>query len=85
MAKGKSDKRNAVDKVLHTMKRRENSALTTVDAALRLSINPAILRRHLRLGNVKSFKIGNQFRITESEIERIMLVGLPALNFEKPE
>lgn len=85
MAKAKSEKRHAVDKVLHEMKRRQNSALTTAGAALRLAINPAILRRHLRLGNVKSFKIGNQFRITEGEIERIMLVGLPALDFQKPE
>lgn len=80
---GKNEKRKAVDKVLISMRNQENSAMTTATAALRLSLNPEILMRHIRAGNINTFKIGRRFRITESEIDRIMTVGLPTLDFDQ--
>lgn len=81
--KGTSEKKKAIDKVLLNTRRRENQALTTAVAAVRLSLNREILMRHIRAGNITTFKIGKQYRVTEAEIERIMLVGLPTLDFDQ--
>ena len=62
-----------VMKMLEDMAHPNEGRLYNVDeAAERLSVKPSTLRDWLRAGKVKAIKLGNSWKITDTELRRVI-------------
>lgn len=57
------------------MKVAYDRAISITEAADRLGVSPRTVRRMIKNRQIKAFKIVDQWRIRESEIERLMRSG----------
>jgi excisionase family DNA binding protein len=58
----------------------EDKVISVNEAARRLNVHPNTIRRGIEIGKIRAFRVLGQWRIRESEIDRIMEEGTDTID-----